>query len=63
MEMKQTDYIFCKDCQEYVDLWKYGSVENAGHDKCRWRYVTKKELKQCVKDCEEEGCFEELRLG
>lgn len=62
MKMKRTDYIYCKDCQEYVDLWKYGDIKSAGHEQCRWRHVTKKELKQCIKDCEEEGCFDEIIL-
>lgn len=59
-DMKVTDYIYCKDCDEYIDFWKYNhSLEDYGHENCRWRYVTKKELKACVKDCEEMECFDE----
>jgi hypothetical protein len=54
----RTDYGYCQDCEEYFDLWKYGDIEDTGHDGHNWRYVTKAELKQCVQDCEEEGCFE-----
>ncbi len=48
------DFIFCEDCQEYVDLWRYdGILDNTGHGKCKWRYVTNEELRMCVADCEE----------
>ena len=56
-EKNSRDYGYCNDCGEYFDLWKYGSIENAGHDGHDWRYVTEAELKQCVQDCKEEGCF------
>jgi len=52
------DYLYCQDCQEYVDLWKYGDIESTGHSQCKWRYVTVKELAVCVNDCEDFGCFE-----
>lgn len=58
--MNTTDYIYCEDCKTFVDLWKYGSVENAGHKHCRWRYVTEEELKRCIQDCIEVGCFSEV---
>lgn len=62
--MKTTDYIYCESCQEFVDFWKYGhSLEDCGHDECKWRYVTKEELKGCVQDCKEEGCFDEIILS
>jgi len=57
MEMTKEDYGFCEDCQMYFDLWKYGSIENAGHEKCNWRFVTEEELKQCIQDCLDFGCF------
>lgn len=59
--MNLTDYLYCRDCDEYVDLWKHGSVEDAGHSKHGWRYVNEEEMRECVKECEEEGCFEEER--
>lgn len=56
------DYIYCEDCQMFVDLWKYDSIEDAGHGEHSWRYVTEEELEECVADCEESGCFEENML-
>ena len=52
-------YIYCEDCKEFIDLWKYDCIEDTGHDKCKWRYVTEKELKKCVADCEKNGCLKE----
>lgn len=59
--MKTTkEYIFCETCQMFVDFWKYNnSIEDAGHEGCKWRYVTEEELKVCIEDCKENGCFEE----
>jgi hypothetical protein len=59
VEMKKEDYGYCEDCEMFFDLWKYGDVESAGHDKCNWRYVTGEELKNCVQGCKDNGCFEE----
>ena len=56
------DYIYCEDCKEYVDLWKYGTIKDTSHKDCNWRYVTEEELKICVEDCEENGCFSEAIL-
>ncbi len=52
-------YIYCETCDQFVDLWKYDCLEDTGHDTCNWRYVTKEELKECISDCEQDGCFEE----
>lgn len=62
-EMKTTDYIYCNDCQEYVDFWKFDSIEDTGHEDCNWRYVTSEELKKLVDNCIKEGCFEQTYLG
>jgi hypothetical protein len=60
-QMKSTDdYIYCEDCKEFVDFWKYGDIESTGHAKHKWRHVTPEELQNCVKDCVEDGCFEEV---
>ena len=56
MKTKQ-DYIYCEDCETYLDFWKYDCIEDTGHDKCNWRYVTEEELKNCINDCERDGCF------
>lgn len=58
-QMKKEDYMYCEDCETYVDLWKYGDFENTGHKDCKWRFVNEEELKECIKDCIEDGCFEE----
>lgn len=47
------DFIFCEDCQEFVDLFNQ-SLNDAGHGKCHWRYVVLRELRECVRDCEED---------
>jgi len=61
--MTKEDYIYCEDCQMLVDFWKYDhNIEDAGHAECNWRYVTDDELAECIKDCEEAGCFEECIL-
>lgn len=56
--MKTTDYIYCEECEEFVDFYKYGSIEDTSHANCKWRYVTEEELKQCEEDCRKDGCFE-----
>ena len=59
--MNQKDYIFCKDCEEYVDFYKYDhDIKDAGHEDCNWRYVNKTELRNCIKDCKEDGCSAEM---
>lgn len=59
--MNKRDYIFCEDCETFVDFWKYGhSISDSGHAGCSWRYVTVEELKVCIQDCQEEGCFREV---
>ena len=52
-------YIYCEDCNMFVDFWKYDyNIEDAGHKEHRWRYVTDEELDQLNEECEEEGCNE-----
>lgn len=58
-KMTVKDYLYCKDCKMFVDLWKYDNLEDTGHKDCKHRFVTVKELAECVKDCKEQGCFEE----
>lgn len=52
------DYLYCNDCKTWVDLFKYGDVDDTGHKDCNWRYPNKEELLICIKDCLENGCFE-----
>jgi hypothetical protein len=55
----EKDYGYCEECETFFDLWKYGDIESAGHADHKWRHVTAEELKKCVQDCVEDGCFEE----
>jgi len=61
-EAMRSDYIYCCDCKEYVDFWKYDSIADTGHKGHKWRYVTQRELKTCAKDCTQNHCFEEVIL-
>lgn len=56
------DYMYCNDCNTYVDLYKFDNIEDTGHETHDWRYVTEEELKQCVEDCKENECFNEEHL-
>lgn len=62
MKLKTTDFIYCEDCKEYVDLWKYDSIDDTGHADHNWRFVTEEELSDLIKDCKEFGCFDEKIL-
>jgi uncharacterized coiled-coil protein SlyX len=50
---------FCSGASERVKLLanKIKDLEAAGHEKCKWRYVTEKELKNCIADCIRDGCY------
>lgn len=60
--MNTTDYIFCEDCNIWVDLWKYDSIEDTGHAQCHWRYARPEELPDLIRDCKDSGCFREQGL-
>ena len=60
--MNTTDYIFCEDCNTWVDLWKYDSIEDTGHAQCHWRYARPEELPDLIRDCKDSGCFREQGL-
>jgi hypothetical protein len=58
------DYIYCEDCDEFIDFWKYNhNLEDCGHEGCKWRYVTEEELKDCIQACKDWDCFKEEFLG
>lgn len=58
--MNKQDFIYCEDCKQFVDFWKYDhDIESCGHSTCKWRYVTCEELDDCIKNCLEQGCFDE----
>lgn len=55
------DYIYCVDCEMFVDFWKYEhNIDDAGHEGCNWRYVTEEELAECIEECQRNGCFDEV---
>jgi len=55
--MKNTDYIYCEDCEVYVDFYHYDhNIEDAGHKGCKWRYITDEERKGCEQDCKDWKC-------
>lgn len=54
--MDNKDYIYCEDCEEFVDFWKYDDILETGHSKCNWRYATHKEVIQIIKWCEQNVC-------
>lgn len=56
-ELTAKDYIYCMTCKMYVDFFAYDhDINDAGHEKCKWRYVIKKELKNCIADCISDKC-------
>lgn len=61
-EMTVFDYIWCDNCKMFHDLWKYTNISDTMHWYCEWRYVNRKELKQCVEQCKYAGCFNEVGL-
>lgn len=56
--MECTDYIYCEDCKQYVDFYKYENMTDTGHRDCNWRFITDSELEERVSECEENGCFD-----
>jgi len=36
-EMTVKDYIYCEDCEMFVDPWKYDSIADTGHENCNCR--------------------------
>ena len=57
LKRRPADYKYCVDCDIGFDLWKYESVENAGHTGCRLRDLTLEEFKEALKLCYKTGCF------
>ena len=61
MILTEKDYIFCEDCQEGIDFWRYDrSIKDTGHEGHNWRYVTKQELKENIQDCIDFGCIKKV---
>jgi hypothetical protein len=62
-KLTRKDYVYCEDCEEYIDFWKYDSIEDTGHSECKWRLATEKELKECIDECKKNDCFKEDYYG
>jgi len=62
MILTTKDYLYCEECETYLDFWKYDhDINDTDHGLCHGiREVTEEELKQCIKDCKEDGCFDEV---
>jgi len=45
------DYIYCEDCEMFVDYWKYDNIQDAGHEGHNWRCVFPEELEECIAEC------------
>ena len=60
MNLKITDYLYCNDCKQIIDLWKYDKKKDCfclNHDS---RFLKdKKELKEAIDSCFENGCFQD----
>ena len=42
--MWPNDYIYCKDCEIFVDVSNYVTVDDAGQGYCRWQCVAQDEF-------------------
>jgi len=62
---KREDYLFCNDCNMFVDFWKYDyDLDDSGHADCQnVRLATTEELAELETECEGCGCHEEEILG
>ena len=54
-------FAYCKTCETYFDLWKYDTLEDAGHSdsSCKVREVTDREYRELYKEDKEWHDFEE----
>jgi len=50
---------YCETCRMIFDFWKYDSLADTGHDGHKIRKLTDEEYEKALKDCEQDGCFEE----
>lgn len=58
--ISRLDYAYCKDCDMFIDLWKYDhDIEDAGHEGHSIFPVTEEEFKDIMASCEKAGCFDE----
>lgn len=57
-------YLYCKTCKTYFDRWKYCSLEDAGHAKCRSvRTLNRNEFLSVLSEDKEVGCLSEQFLS
>ena len=55
-------YLYCGSCRTYYDRWKYSSLEDSGHSKCRVRTLNGSEYLLMLSEDREQGCLEEKFL-
>ncbi|MGH9922298.1 MAG: hypothetical protein ACRD38_06060 [Nitrososphaerales archaeon] len=57
-------YLYCGACRTYFDRWKYCSLEDTGHEKCRGvRTLNKYEFLSTLSEDKEYGCLKEEFLS
>lgn len=52
-------YLYCNSCKTYFDRWKYSSIEDTGHAKCRVRTLNGAEFLSILSEDREQGCLKE----
>ena len=53
-------YLYCSACETYFDRWKYFSLEDAGHAKCKdVRTLNKDEFLSALSEDKVQGCLKE----
>jgi len=52
-------YLYCGACKTYFDRWKYCSLEDTGHAKCKVRTLDRDEFLSVLSEDKEQGCLKE----
>lgn len=55
-------YLYCSSCKTYFDRWKYGSLEDTGHSKCKVRTLNGSEYLLMLSEDKNQGCLNEQFL-
>ena len=51
--MTVNDYLYCEDCKEFVDWWKYQDLRDTGHEDHIGSQRHFRRTQECVADCKE----------
>ncbi|MEM2760077.1 MAG: hypothetical protein QXU32_09175 [Nitrososphaerales archaeon] len=53
-------YLYCNACETYFDRWKYDSLEDSGHARCKYvRTLGRDEFLSILSEDKQEGCLKE----